>query len=67
MTIVWPSGRPLWSFTQERYSKMDEKQMVPVWISSVLFRNVFSNALEYLSGIFRCSGPETGNDTAVDL
>ena len=64
---VWTAGRPLWSFPQKRYTKMDEKQMVPVWISNILFCNVLPDALEHLSGIFRRSGFKAGCDIAVDL
>lgn len=61
------AGQTLWSFPQEGYSKVDEKQMVPIRVFNLLFRNVFSDALEYLSGIFRHSGPGAGRDTSVDL
>ena len=41
--------------------------MVQIRIFGVLLYNVFPDALEYLSGIFRCSGSEAGSDAAVDL
>ena len=46
---------------------MDEKEMVSVWIFNLLFRNVFPDALEYLSGICRCAGSYTGGNIAVDI
>ena len=46
---------------------MDEKQMVPIRIFNLLFRNVLSDALEYLPGIFRHPGAEAGRDTSVDF
>ena len=49
------------------YSQMDEKQMVSLWIFNFLFCNVLPDALEYLSGIFRHSGSETGCDASVDF
>lgn len=46
---------------------MDEKQMVPVWIFSVLFFDVLSDALEYLFSIFRCTEPKTSGHRIMDL
>ena len=46
---------------------MDEKQGVSLRLSDFLFYHVFSDALEYLSGIFRSPGFETGRDPVVDI
>lgn len=55
------------AFTQKRHSKVDEKQMVPIWIFSVFLCHVLPDALEYLFGIFRRPGSEAGSNIAVDL
>lgn len=42
-------GWTLWPVTKKGHSQMDEKQMVPIWLSDFLFCDVPSDALEYLS------------------
>ena len=46
---------------------MDEKQMVPLWVSGLLFCHVLCDALEHLSGVCGSTGPKTSCDTAVDF
>lgn len=46
---------------------MDEEQMVPLWFSDLLFYYVFSDALEYVSGVCRCQRTEAGGDSVVDM
>ena len=66
-TAFWPAGRPVRSLPQEGHSKMDEKQMVPLWFSDILFCHVLCDALEHLSGICRSAGPESGSNAVMDL
>ena len=46
---------------------MDEKQSVSLWFSYIFLCDVFSYALEYLSGICGSAGSETGSHIAVDM
>ena len=46
---------------------MDEEQVVPLWISGILFRHVLRDALEHLFGVFRSTGLETDSYTSMDL
>ena len=66
-TAVWSFGRALRSFQKEGHSRMDEKQVVPVWIPDILFCHVLFDAVEYVSGIFRRAGLKAGSHAAVDL
>ena len=52
---------------KKRYSKMDEKQSIPIWFSYLLLCYVLFNALEYVFGFCRGSGFEAGNYTALDV
>ena len=46
---------------------LDEEQGIPVWIFSILFDDVLSYALEYISGICRCAGSQTSGHAVVDF
>ena len=66
-TAVWTAGRFLWTVPKKRHSQMDEKQMVPLRISVLFPCYVSANALELVSGLYRCQKSETGSHTFVDL
>ena len=46
---------------------MDEIKIFPIRISNLLFCDVFPDALEYLSGIFRNQRPEPNGKAALDI
>lgn len=46
---------------------MDEIKLFPIRISDLLFCDVFPDALEYLSGIFRNQRPEPNGKAALDI
>lgn len=46
---------------------MDEKQMVPLWISDFIFYHVLPDAVKYLAGILQCAGSEAGGNFIMDL
>lgn len=52
---------------KKRYSELDEEQVVPVWIFSVLFCDVFPNALEYVSCVCGSSRSEAGCYFTLDI
>lgn len=64
---VRSAWRQVWSITEKGHSELDEKQSLSLWIPDFLLHHVFPNALEYISGILRRTGSETGGDTVVDL
>lgn len=66
-TAIRAVGRNLWAVTKKGYTRMDEKQMVPVRIPGLFSGYVPSDALEYLSGVHRRKKPETGSDAFMDL
>lgn len=65
--VIGAVRRPVWTFPKKRDSKMDEAVLVPLRISGFLFYHVFSDAVEYLSGIFRSPGFKTGSHSALDI
>mgnify|MGYP000152243079 FL=1 len=46
---------------------MDEKQSVPLWISDFLFCDVFSNAVDDVSCVFRSRKSASGSYLVMDL
>lgn len=66
-TVIQYFGWLFWAFPQKRYSKMDEKQMVPLWIPDFLFPYVLPDALEYLAGICRNEGFKTDCHPFMDI
>lgn len=60
-------GGPVRTFPEKRYSKVDEEQMVPIWISGILLRNVLFDALEYIFGILRSARPQANSHFALDF
>ena len=46
---------------------MDEEQILPIWIPSVLFYHVFPNAVEYIFSVFRSAGAKTSSNAALDI
>lgn len=66
-TIIFPAGRPVWTFTKKRYSKMDAIRLFPLWIFKFLLCHVFSDALEYILGICRDKRFKHGGNIAVDV
>ena len=46
---------------------MDEKQSVPLWISDFIFCDVFSNAVDDVSCVFRSRKSASGSYLVMDL
>ena len=65
--VILRSGRAVRTFQEKRYSEVDEKQGVSLWISDLLFRHVFPDAVEHVSRIFRISELKAGCQIVMDL
>ena len=66
-TALSDNRRQSGSLPQEKSSRIPEKQMVPIRFFNLLSCDVFSDAVEYLSGVFRSFGLKTSCQTVVDL
>ena len=60
-------GGALRPLPEAGHPRMDEEPGLPVWISGVLLRHVFPDALEHLAGVRGGAGPAAGGHAAVDL
>lgn len=64
---VQPVGRPVRSFPQAGYPALDEEQGLPLRFSNLFLCDVFSDALEHLSGFRRRGESKTSGNPAVDV
>ena len=66
-TAVFPFGRTVWPFKEERDSGLSAEQMVPVRFSGIFHGYVSPDALEYMAGFSRGTGFKAGSYPSLDF
>ena len=66
-TALWAAGRSFRPVAEKGYSTLDEEQRVSLWLFDFLFRHVFCDALQYVSGVCRSAGYGAGGYATMDV